>query len=106
MFNNYFDGVFCMNIYIGNLPYKTEESDIKTLFEQFGDVQSVKLITDKSTGRKKGFGFVEMDDTAGQSAIDKLNEMEFMGRNLKVNMAKFDKEPTDRPPRRSGSNNR
>lgn len=79
-----------MNIYIGNLPYKTSESEIKTLFSQYGEVTSVKLITDKATGRKKGFGFVDMDDEGGEKAINALNETEFSGRNLKVNAAKFD----------------
>ena len=79
-----------MNIYIGNLPYKTNESEIKTLFSQYGEVTSVKLITDKATGRKKGFGFVDMDDEGGEKAINALNETEFEGRNLKVNAAKFE----------------
>ncbi len=77
-----------MNIYIGNLPFKAEESDIRTLFEQFGTVDTVKLVTDRISGRKKGFGFIEMDDEGGQKAIDSLNEKEFQGRNLKVNPAK------------------
>jgi len=77
-----------MNIYIGNLPFKVEESEIKALFEQYGTVESIKLVTDRITGRKKGFGFIEMDDAGGQMAIDSLNEKEFQGRNLKVNPAK------------------
>jgi len=81
-----------MNIYIGNLPFKAEESDVKALFEQYGTVESIKLVTDKVTGRKKGFGFIEMDDAGGQMAIDSLNEKEFQGRNLKVNPAKSKKE--------------
>ncbi|MFH1051732.1 MAG: RNA-binding protein [bacterium] len=77
-----------MNIYIGNLSFKAEESDVKELFEQYGTVTSIKLVTDRVTGRKKGFGFIEMDDAGGQMAIDSLNEKEFQGRNLKVNPAK------------------
>ncbi len=78
-----------MNIYVGNLPYKTDESEIETLFAQYGDVSSVKLVVDKVTGLKKGFGFVEMEDSAGRKAIDDLNETEFKGRNIKVNKAKM-----------------
>jgi RNA recognition motif-containing protein len=81
-----------MNIYVGNLPYKAEESDVRTLFEEFGEVQSIKLIADRVSGRKKGFGFVEMEDDAGNAAIEALNEKEFMGRNLRVNAAKYNKE--------------
>ena len=77
-----------MNIYIGNLSFKAEESDVKALFEQYGTVESIKLVTDRVTGRKKGFGFIEMDDAGGQAAIDSLNEKEYQGRNLKVNPAK------------------
>jgi len=78
-----------MNIYIGNLPYRTDESEIEKLFSKYGEVTSVKLIVDRATGRKKGFGFVEMDDVGGQKAIDSLNETEFNGRNIKVNVAKM-----------------
>ncbi len=77
-----------MNIYIGNLPYSVEESDISALFEQYGEVSSVKLITDRETGRRKGFGFVEMEDDAAQSAIDALNQYELDGRKLVVNEAR------------------
>ncbi len=78
-----------MNIYVGNLPYRTEESEIEKLFSKYGEVLSVKLIVDRATGRKKGFGFVEMDDVGGQKAIDSLNETDFHGRNIKVNAAKM-----------------
>lgn len=76
-----------MNIYVGNLNYKTSEDSLRKLFEQFGEVQSVKLIKDRDTGKKKGFGFVEMKDEYAQKAIDALNDKEFDGRNLKVNQA-------------------
>ena len=77
-----------MNIYVGNLPFKTNEEAIRQLFEQYGEVLSVKLITDRDTGRKKGFGFVEMDDDAGAAAIQNLNDSELDGRNIKVNEAR------------------
>ena len=85
-----------MNIYIGNLPYSTDEDAIQDLFQEFGEVTSVKLITDRETGRKKGFGFVEMDDDGGPKAIEALDGKEFDGRNIKVNQAK---ERTERPRR-------
>lgn len=78
-----------MNIYVGNLSYGTTDDDLRDLFEAFGEVQFVKIIKDRDTGRSKGFGFVEMaDDEAGQKAIDDLNEKEVDGRNLRVNLAK------------------
>jgi len=78
-----------MNIYIGNLSYDASEDDVRSAFEAFGQVESVKIIKDRYTGRSKGFGFVEMaDDEAAQAAITELNDKEFMGRNLKVNKAR------------------
>lgn len=78
-----------MNIYVGNLNYTTEEETVQALFEQYGEVTSVKLITDRETGRKKGFGFVEMvNDDDGMKAIEALDSKEFDGRNIRVNEAK------------------
>ena len=78
-----------MKIYVGNLNFDTEESDLRKHFEEHGAVDSVAIITDRDTGRSKGFGFVEMsDDTQAQAAIDELNDKEFMGRTLKVNKAR------------------
>ncbi|PLX68996.1 MAG: RNA-binding protein [Denitrovibrio sp.] len=78
-----------MNIYVGNLSYSTSEDNISELFEKIGAVDSVRIITDRDTGRSKGFGFVEMaDDSQAKEAIDKLNETELDGRNLTVNEAK------------------
>lgn len=77
-----------MNIYVGNLNFKTTEESLSTLFGQYGTVQSVKLISDRQTGRRKGFGFIEMDNTEGEVAIRELNEKEFDGRNIKVNEAR------------------
>lgn len=76
-----------MNIYVGNIPYKATEDDLGNLFAEFGDVNSVKIITDKFTGRSKGFGFVEMADEGGQKAIEALDGFEHMGRNLRVSSA-------------------
>ncbi|MDY7039022.1 MAG: RNA-binding protein, partial [Thermodesulfobacteriota bacterium] len=78
-----------MNIYIGNLPYEVNESNLKEAFESFGQVETVKLILDNYTGRSKGFGFVEMpNNSEAQSAIEALNNKEFKGRTVKVNAAR------------------
>ena len=78
-----------MKIYVGNMSFDTEESDLRKAFEEHGSVDSVAIITDRDTGRSKGFGFVEMsDDTQAQTAIDSMNDKEFMGRTLKVNKAR------------------
>ncbi|MBU4426232.1 MAG: RNA-binding protein [Proteobacteria bacterium] len=78
-----------MNIYVGNLSYDLSEEDLKKAFEEFGQVESAKIITDTYSGRSKGFGFVEMSDEAeAQSAIDALNGKELEGRTLNVNQAR------------------
>ncbi len=75
-----------MNIYVGNLPYNVVEEDLREIFEEYGEVASVKIISDKLTGRSKGFGFVEMDeDQEAKKAIEELNNAELSGRNIKVN---------------------
>jgi RNA recognition motif-containing protein len=78
-----------MNIYVGNIAYEVTEEDLKTAFEVFGVVETVKVLKDNYTGRSKGFGFVEMSNNAdAQSAIDDLNDKELKGRALKVNTAR------------------
>lgn len=78
-----------MNIYVGNLPWRSSEEDLRSAFEAYGEVSSAKIITDRETGRSRGFGFVEMpDDDAAKSAIDGLNDQDFQGRNLRVNEAR------------------
>ena len=78
-----------MNIYLGNIAWSMTEDDVEALFTEFGAVSSVKIITDKYSGRSKGFWFVEMDDdAAAQKAIDALNDSEQQGRNLRVNQAR------------------
>lgn len=78
-----------MNIYIGNLNYKVRENDLKEIFEEYGDVVSVKIITDRQTGKSKGFGFIEMSnhDDANR-AIEELNGAELMERVMVVNKAR------------------
>ena len=78
-----------MNIYVGNISNEVKEEDLKEAFEAFGQVESVKIISDNYTGRSKGFGFVEMSSNSeAQSAIDGLNDKELKGRALKVNTAR------------------
>ena len=75
-------------LYVGNLPYRANENDVKTLFEQFGEVKSVRLMKDKKTGKRRGFGFVVMDSKEGlNKAISELNNAEFGQRTLKVREA-------------------
>ena len=75
-----------MNIYCGNLSYQSADEDLNTLFQEYGDVTSAKVIRDRETDRSRGFGFVEMEsDDEAQNAIDALNGQEFMGRKLVVN---------------------
>ncbi len=75
-----------MDIYVGNLSYQTDDQQLRELFEQYGNVTSSRVITDRFSGQSKGFGFVEMPDNAeANAAIAALNEQEFMGRNLRVN---------------------
>jgi RNA recognition motif-containing protein len=86
-----------MNIYVGNLNYNFSEDELKEIFEEFGEVSSAKIISDKYSGRSKGFGFVEMaNDTEAQEAIENLNDKDVGGRNIKVNQAR---EKTDAPRR-------
>src|SRR5436190_13709489 len=75
-------------LFVGNLSFTTTEGDISTAFEQFGPLESVKIITDRDTGRSKGFGFVEMSDDSAEKAISQLNGKEMNGRALTVNEAR------------------
>ena len=78
-----------MNIYVGNLSQEVTETDLREAFEAFGEVESVKIITDRYTDKPRGFGFVEMPTkTEGESAITGLNDKELKGRPLNVNEAR------------------
>lgn len=78
-----------MNIYVGNLAYDTTEDVLRQAFESYGEVSSVNIISDRDSGKPKGFGFVEMpDQDAAKSAIDGLNDQELNGRNMNVNEAR------------------
>jgi RNA recognition motif-containing protein len=87
-----------MNIYVGNLPYGTTEHDLKDAFEQYGQVESAHIIVDRATNQSRGFGFVEMPDSAAaQAAIKALNGSDLNGRSIRVNEAR---PRPDRKPRR------
>ena len=76
-------------IYVGNLPFSSSEQDVRGLFEQYGSVTEVHLVTDRQTGQPRGFGFVEMDDaSAADEAIRAIDGQDFQGRALKVNEAR------------------
>ena len=91
-----------MNIYVTNIPFKATDSDLKELFQEYGEVTSAKIIIDKETQRSRGFGFVEMpDNTAARKAMTTLNGFNFQGKDLTVNEAR---PKTDAP--RGGGYNR
>ncbi len=86
-------------IYVGNLPFSATDDEVRELFEAHGSVNSVSLITDRETGRPRGFGFVEMeDDEAAEAAISALHQTQMGGRSLNVNEAR----PRESRPQRGG----
>ncbi|MDD5035695.1 MAG: RNA-binding protein [Methylococcaceae bacterium] len=96
-----------MNIYVGNLSYSVTSDDLRKAFEQFGEVSSANVVTDKFTGQSKGFGFVEMPNKSnGEAAIKALDGTDLKGRNVRVNEARPRTEGGGGPgaggPRRSG----
>ncbi|MDR1932276.1 MAG: RNA-binding protein [Spirochaetales bacterium] len=85
-------------LYVGNLSYSTDEAELQGIFAQYGEVASVNIITDKMTGRARGFGFVEMaTPEAAQAAIEATNGMELRGRQLRVNEAQEQNRTRSRP---------
>ena len=94
---------FIMNIFVAKLDYNTSEETVRGLFENYGSVDSVKIIMDKFTGRSKGFGFVEMsDDNEANEAISNLNDSEVDGRNIVVKQA----QPREKRDFRGGGGDR
>jgi|SRR4030042_5712477 len=86
-----------MNIYIANLSFDVNDNDLKELFEEYGTVSSAKVITDRYTGKSRGFGFVEMDDnTQAQQAIKELNQAEYDGKIINVSVARPKTERSNR----------
>jgi RNA recognition motif-containing protein len=90
-------------IYVGNLPWTTTDTELQTLFSPYGTVHSVAVINDRETGRSRGFGFVEMDDSEADRAIEELNGRDFGGRALRINEAQ---ERQRRPPGGGGGGGR
>lgn len=94
--------VLSKKIYVGNLSYNATEAQVKELFEEYGAVQSIAWITDRDTGRFRGFAFVEMEESSANAAIKSLNNQLIDGRELRVNEAKPKKDSG----RGGGSQNR
>jgi len=90
-------------LYVGNLPYRANESVVRALFEEQGKVFNVRLLKDKNTGKRRGFGFVEMAESDADNAISQLNDSEFQQRTLKVREAK-QKQDDDSTSMRSEAN--
>jgi RNA recognition motif-containing protein len=97
-----------MKIYVGNLAYAVTDDQLRSLFEEFGEVSSARVIIDKITGKAKGFGFVEIfSDDAARKAIERLNGSQYEGRTLVVNEARPREDrpmPSNRMPRRNMNN--
>lgn len=92
-----------VKLYVGNLPYSTTEDELREMFAAYGTVESVAVITDRDTGRSKGFGFVEMSTPEeAKAAMDALNGKDFGGRGLVVNEAR----PREERPRSNDGGNR
>ncbi|MDR1755595.1 MAG: RNA-binding protein [Culturomica sp.] len=90
-----------MEIYVSNLNFRTKADNLQELFEQYGEVSSANIVTERETGRSRGFGFVEMpDNDQARKAIDALNNTDFEGRTITVNEAR---PKTDRDDRRGGN---
>lgn len=90
-----------MNIFISNLSFRIDSNDLRQLFQEYGEIASAKVMTDRETGRSRGFGFVEMEDEeAAKKAIAELNQAEYDGRVINVNEAR----PREEKPRTNGGN--
>lgn len=76
-----------MSMYVGNLPFSVDQSSLHTLFAPFGEIVSARVMSDRETGRSRGFGFVEMETSAAKKAISSLDGTEFDGRKLRINEA-------------------
>lgn len=87
------------SIYVGNLPWSATEEQVQDLFAEYGNVISINLVSDRETGRARGFGFVEMDGTDASKAIEALNNYSLDGRALRVNEAQPKSDAPRRPSR-------
>ncbi|MDR0790413.1 MAG: RNA-binding protein [Bacteroidales bacterium] len=95
-----------MNIFVSNLSFAITDDDLRNAFEEYGEVSSAKVITDKFSGRSRGFGFVEMGDAEGQKAIDELNGATFDNKVINVAVSKPREQRTDRSDNRGGGFNK
>ena len=96
-----------MNIYVGNLPYKIRDEQLRDAFEEFGEVYSAEVIVDRRSNRSKGYGFVRMDtESEAQEAIDALHRSDFYGRELRVQPANTGDRSRDSSKRRRRNQNR
>lgn len=90
-------------IFVGNLPFKCKEQEIKDLFERYGTVHAVEMVFDRVSGKPKGFAFIQMDEAGADAAIGALNGSEFEGRTLRVDEARSQRKPQKpRPEGKSG----
>ena len=90
-------------IYCGNLPFSTNDDELRGMFDEYGSVNDASIVSDRETGRSRGFGFVDMDADGAARAIEALDGLDYKGRNLKVNEARPREE---RPPQRNNRNRR
>ncbi|MGX5914593.1 RNA recognition motif domain-containing protein [Aliidiomarina sp. Khilg15.8] len=81
-----------VTLYVGNLPFKTSEESVEETFARYGEVSAVRLVKDRRTGKRKGYGFVEMESVGADLALAKLNDSDFEGRTLKVRAANSDRK--------------
>ena len=82
-------GEFAVNIYVGNLPFDATEADLRSLFADYGELTSAAVISDRDTGRSRGFGFVELsDDALARKAVNELDGSDLGGRRLNINEAR------------------
>ncbi|WP_241972382.1 RNA recognition motif domain-containing protein [Aliidiomarina soli] len=86
------DGSDQMTLYVGNLPFKTSEESVEETFARYGEVFAVRLVKDRRTGKRKGYGFVEMEPVGAELALSKLNDSEYEGRTLKVRFANTERK--------------
>jgi len=92
-----------LRLYVGNLPFRTTSEDLRAAFSRFGEVTSAEVLSDRETGRSRGFGFVEMPDEVAKEAIASLDGSDLAGRRIVVNESR---PMTPRPPRQGGGGNR
>ena len=93
------------SIFVGNLPWSTTDEDLKTKFSEFGSVISARIVSDKMTGRSRGFGFVDMEDADAEKAVGAMNGFKWGDREITCNEARPKTERSDRGPRRESRYN-